>query len=956
MSELQNISKEFKKTRNKNSYMETFLERRKQAADFALKGKNKSGYKYTKPSFYISDGKEKEIIKYQKKNVYETTSNDKEDKNKYYKTYSSYSTLKKNYKRDNKSINMIFIEEEKNKNYLSDGIPKNSKTSKYGKVDGQSNPFYKQKNDPINNKNINKYNYFEKSNEEYQELIDGLLTEEEINQQFNDIIHHSITFSLKDINYHKGNFIENKITPSKEIFPEIYKNNLWNSHRNKKNNYDCNNKNNEVASPYIKTNYVKNNKYDSCPNCPDTNRNNKYKSKSSTRIKGYLNLNLISSGKESEVNKTNIKEGNYNIYYEGNDNHKFYNSTKTNDFKYNCEDYKAKNKEQNKNEMLNSRSNIEQDKNKKLYKVKTINDINKRSKIEKNQINDISPIRTLCRCNYEDCNDFRNIEKIIESKSIIGNSDTNSNIKLINNIKKSDNFPNDKKNLNFINYNAKELTSRSLDRIIQYSNKALRDIENTKEISIICKSQEITKRNLEENNIKMMQYSNKKNGNINKINNNNKISNKNIYKCKEINYSVISKSGNDLLKEEETKMKTNQSPQNINKIHENSKDNGILNNFHQISKKINNTNENDNNYLKILESNHINNQLNHDINKENLDINNILRNNIKIESKMQNYNNNDFEEYSNFDEEEQNNEIIKDRYESFLNQKDEKVPNLQSKIFNSLITSKDDSYLMNNNNNLIKNIQDTIKILKKNINKNKNNDILNKNYINEIDNYFNKIKQKEEKNNSVLYDFYQGLNTNNNKKNNKDIENNNIIEKKMMIQRSLRIQNMVKQNSDYQKYKSNRNKPHNKSKNNKYNKFSPSQTYNPKQLKKCIYLNEIDTKNNFNYVKLSKYKHNPVPSINLIVEDDNYENTKIMDENEYFKLKRKNIKITRPNLTMKPLKSDNINSYRNGFDLYRCNKYVNKRSNFKFGSKMNAYSSRIILSDINNKIMPPNEI
>lgn len=81
----------------------------------------------------------------------------------------------------------------------------------------------------------------------------------------------------------------------------------------------------------------------------------------------------------------------------------------------------------------------------KLYKVKTDNDINKRSKIEKNQINDISPIRTLCRHNYEDYNDFRNIEKIIESKSIIGNSDTNSNIKLKNNIKKPSSFSNDKK-------------------------------------------------------------------------------------------------------------------------------------------------------------------------------------------------------------------------------------------------------------------------------------------------------------------------------------------------------------------------------------------------------------------------------------------------------------------------------------------------------------------------------
>jgi hypothetical protein len=272
-----------------------------------------------------------------------------------------------------------------------------------------------------------------------------------------------------------------------------------------------------------------------------------------------------------------------------------------------------------------------------------------------------------------------------------------------------------------------------------------------------------------------------------------------------------------------------------------------------------------------------------------------------------------------------------------------------------LLTSKDDSFLKNNNKNLIKNIQDTIKILKNNINKDKKND-LNKNYINEIDNYFNKIKQKEEKNNSALNEYYLGLNTNNNNKNNQDIENNNIIDKKVMIQRSLRLQNMVKQNSDYQKYKLNEKKNYNTNTNIKYDKFTPSQTYNPRQLKKSIHLKEIGIKTNFNYIKLSKYKNNPVPNINLIADEANYENTKIMDESEYFKLKKKNIKTTRPNLTIKTLKSDNINSYRNGLDLYRCNKYVNKRSSFKFGSKMNAYSSRIILSDINNKIMPPNEI
>ena len=46
-----------KKLRNKNSYMDAFLQRRKQAADFALEKRNTSGYKYTKPLFYINEEK-----------------------------------------------------------------------------------------------------------------------------------------------------------------------------------------------------------------------------------------------------------------------------------------------------------------------------------------------------------------------------------------------------------------------------------------------------------------------------------------------------------------------------------------------------------------------------------------------------------------------------------------------------------------------------------------------------------------------------------------------------------------------------------------------------------------------------------------------------------------------------------------------------------------------------------
>ena len=38
-----------KRLRNKDSYMDAFLERRRQAANFALERKNASGCKYSKP-------------------------------------------------------------------------------------------------------------------------------------------------------------------------------------------------------------------------------------------------------------------------------------------------------------------------------------------------------------------------------------------------------------------------------------------------------------------------------------------------------------------------------------------------------------------------------------------------------------------------------------------------------------------------------------------------------------------------------------------------------------------------------------------------------------------------------------------------------------------------------------------------------------------------------------------
>ena len=53
----------------------------------------------------------------------------------------------------------------------------------------------------------------------------------------------------------------------------------------------------------------------------------------------------------------------------------------------------------------------------------------------------------MCRYNYEDYNDFKNIEKIYESQSIYGNSGNNSNTKVVNNIRSQNDLSSDKKHL-----------------------------------------------------------------------------------------------------------------------------------------------------------------------------------------------------------------------------------------------------------------------------------------------------------------------------------------------------------------------------------------------------------------------------------------------------------------------------------------------------------------------------
>lgn len=289
----------------------------------------------------------------------------------------------------------------------------------------------------------------------------------------------------------------------------------------------------------------------------------------------------------------------------------------------------------------------------------------------------------------------------------------------------------------------------------------------------------------------------------------------------------------------------------------------------------------------------------------------------------------------------QNFESIKEKFESFLKQREDKEPNIQSKVINSLLSSKED---MNNNNtnnignnnnkSLVKNIQEKIKILKDNKNKIQNGKEYD--YINEIDECYNKIKSKEENDNLTLKKYYNELINKENdfineKSNNmgdiketrkkSEIENTKISEnKKTIVQKSKRLEYYM------------RNLLNNK----KYNYFDYHYLSNK--------INKTKTKNKENInINNMYYYGNSAPDINLIAEQGSDENIKLIDENDYIKFRRKNIRSSR-------ISNDNNNSMKN---IANKNHRRNSDNSLKYS---NYVSPRLIIKGINHKIMPPNEL
>ena len=101
--------------------------------------------------------------------------------------------------------------------------------------------------------------------------------------------------------------------------------------------------------------------------------------------------------------------------------------------------------------------------------------------------------------------------------------------------------------------------------------------------------------------------------------------------------------------------------------------------------------------------------------------------------------------------------------------------------------------------------------------------------------------------------------------------------------------------------------------------------------------------------------------INLIVDQNENEKIKIIDEKEFQELKNRNIKSSRAHSNI----NGRLKDINRNFSGYKKNSFLNNRKDqFFFNSKLNKYNgdydflltSRSIWFYLENKIMPPNEI
>lgn len=597
-----------KKKRNKQSYMDSIYEKRKQAADFALKGKmSKGSCYYKKPINYIN-GKDKS-----------EKSNEKIINNKFYK---SYSNLKNNLNGETKSINSFFIDITDNKN-----------------------------------------NYINKKEDD--ELINILLTDEDMNKKYNNIKKHSINMSSGKNQKKKNDYFNDKNNN------KIYEINL---------SSPCNdeNKNNKKFSK--KTYEIK-----LTSPSDEKNKNKKYSLLNNNESEFDLLSNKINNRMCYTSNNNNKQRIFYEhkIYYiEGEENHKFYDSSGINDYSYNYESYKVK----------------------KYYKIKTdkkeeydnnfiFNDIN-----NKDKKSEMSPIKNKIK---NMGNSYSQKKEINENKLKNANNchsqskEINNNNKLKNKNLILSNCSSNDRYLNIFNSNRNNQRQKSED-LLKDSHiiTTIRESDNTKAISIVYKSQ--NKNNNLNSEIEEKEINND-NDNKDIIDNNkvedkkklsrNKYKNKGSISNKEETNSKNKLKINNLFSKDEIKNKNMISNKyDIFGLNKSSEKQNLINKFSNNNKKLNYNliKERYESYLRKKsekEFNEKNKKMNYEI--QNSMRNNIL-NNIKEKINILKTNRNNEEEFSDHNKEidnnfkklkekETNNNLLKKYYEEIFEKEDNNI-------------------------------------------------------------------------------------------------------------------------------------------------------------------------------------------------------------------------------------------------------------------------------------------
>ena len=803
-------------------------------------------------------------------------------------------------KKNRKQMNSIRNKTEFYKTYktLKNSIAqKGSKHSTTNKVliEKENNKYYLSQ-DLLEKQRDNKT--LDKKSEKFDNDID-------FNKKFNNIKHHTINVSSKSKKY-------------LDVDNSSKRNGSWKNLQIQKtssiNNYeilDDNKKENEIEStpgPYL----VMSNEYE----CFIKSQRNNKQDKQDKQSK--------SNTKENDINKIIEKYKNDNIIYEASHNYKYYESSpKINDSEQDCiykyDAYKPKNLSEPKN-LYEKTKNIYSLKEKKPNN-KILNNANNLNFNYCSKINEISPIKTNFQYDIRDNKEHnKDIDKIYVNHTLNsnGNSKSDTNIKLRNNLKSVNN--NDKANenqdLNLGYY--KDDKSQNLYNIQNTNDE---NEEKLKNVGILYKN----KKYYIDDNLNNLEIPLINNNEVNKkeLNNNLKMDNDNNI------YEFTKKKDNN-----EIKLKK----ENINQEYKYQEDNNKEKEIQKLNDSNNSSKDKENDINEIMTEKYINSienksqQINKNTNKNNFNLSKPKENNSKIKNiKAQSY-----KKISD----ENNYESIKEKFESFLKPREEKEPNIQSRVVNSLLSSKEDlnnNNMGNHNKSLVRSIQEKIKILKNNKSQNLVKEY--NNYINEIDECYTKIKLKEEKDNRNLEKYYTELLQKENdleneernktkelerkkeKEKEKDISSKN-ENKKYIIQKSKRLEYIM------------RNLLNNK----KYN------YYDYHYLSNKLNKTKIKNKENIDINNL-QYLGNSAPDINLIADQSNEEKIKIIDENDFYKLRKNNnlrsVRTTYNNNKKNTLNNMNNDRRRNSDTLTNYSKYV---------------SPRLIIKDINHKIMPPNEL